>query len=152
MIHHGEKLSLRANTDASSKIEHLSLRLYGALILGQVRLCAAAAQSQSRSRCRALHSDTSLVALRARALQAWITWKARRINDGSMRRVLVQAYWGVFTLTALSLLRAQVTPGGGMNTLNWINIGLFVGLAGCYGWFAFFEKPSAFEGIGKVTV
>lgn len=118
MVHHGEKLSLRANTEwvtaspvallalltdlprslnhsGESKITHLVIRIYGALILAQ----------------------------------AWITWSARKC-DAQIRRALiqvhgfeqnvgkdgcqtchtVQAYWFCFTLTALALLRAQVTP------------------------------------------
>ena len=35
MVHHGESLTLRANSDAESKVTHLVIRLYGALILAQ---------------------------------------------------------------------------------------------------------------------
>lgn len=35
LIHHGEKFSLRDNSDVSQKVTHLVVRLYGALILGQ---------------------------------------------------------------------------------------------------------------------
>ena len=69
-----------------------------------------------------------------------------------MRRALLQAYWVVFTLTSLALLRAQVTAGGNMAASNWFNIVGFVGLALAYGWFAFLEQERAFEGLGKMTV
>lgn len=69
-----------------------------------------------------------------------------------MRRALVQAYWATFTLTSLSLLRAQVTPGGNMSPYNWLNIVMFTALALAYSWFAFFEQERAFEGLGKMTV
>lgn len=49
-----------------------------------------------------------------------------------MRRALVRAYWIVFTLTALALLRAQMTPGGNFSPLNWANILLFTLLAVAY--------------------
>ena len=35
LVHHGEKFSLRDNSDVSQKVTHLVVRLYGALILGQ---------------------------------------------------------------------------------------------------------------------
>lgn len=52
-------------------------------------------------------------------------------------------------LAALALLRAQVTPGGHFNDWNWLNIVLFLTLALCYAWFAFFERIAVFEGIDK---
>ena len=80
--------------------------------------------------------------------QAWIVAAARRRGAGAeFRRALVQAYAACFALTALSLLRAQLTPGGRLGFANWINILLFAGLAGGYGWFALVEKIAAFEGL-----
>jgi len=81
--------------------------------------------------------------------QAWITWNARRISDAYIRRALVQAYWLVFTLTALSLLRFQTTPGLNQSQWNFVNIFLFTGLSVAYGWFAFFERIHVFEALGK---
>jgi hypothetical protein len=72
--------------------------------------------------------------------QAWITHVARQSHDAVMRRGLVQAYWGTFTLTTLALLRAQVTPGGMMSPWNWLNIAAFLSLSVAYAYFAFFEK------------
>jgi hypothetical protein len=37
MIHHGETLTLRDN-DPADKVTHLVIRLYGALIIGQVHI------------------------------------------------------------------------------------------------------------------
>lgn len=81
--------------------------------------------------------------------QSVITWHARKISDAQVRRALVQAYWLVFTLTALGLLRAQTTPGGDLSPWNWTNIFFFTGLAVAYGWFAFFERIAVFEALGK---
>jgi hypothetical protein len=61
---------------------------------------------------------------------------------------VLQAYWLCFTLTAMALIRAQLTSGGGFNAYNWINILLFVILAAGYGWFSFVERISVFEGLG----
>lgn len=122
LIPHGESLSVsgggssRGNTGDASKIEHLSIRLYGALI----------------------------------AAQAWICWSARRAASAEMRRALVQAYAACFALTAAALLRAQLTPGGGLAAANWLNIAGFAALAAAYGYFALFERIAVFEGLGKV--
>jgi hypothetical protein len=105
--------------------------------------------------------------------QAWIVWNARKIENAQVRKSLVQgrpldmrqprhllcthasslsaAYAVVFLLTGLSLLRAQVTEGGGMNSLNWLNIVLFFGLSGYYTYFVLVEPVKVFEGIGKST-
>ena len=115
LLPHGEALG-RANTGDASKIEHLSIRLYGALI----------------------------------AAQAWICWSARRAASAEMWRALVQAYGACFALTAAALLRAQLTPGGGLAAANWLNIAGFAALAAAYGYFALFEKIAVFEGLGKV--
>ena len=134
MVHHGEALTLRSNSDSESKITHLVIRLYGALILAQ----------------------------------SWIVWSARKC-DAQIRKAMiqvrplytfvnselptsisaVQAYWFCFSLTALALIRAQVTGGGGLNDWNWINIAMFMGLALCYAWFAFFERISVFDSLDK---
>lgn len=75
--------------------------------------------------------------------QGFIVWSARSVADAAMRKGLVQAYCIAFTLTFLALLRAQLT--GGMGALNWVNIGLFAGLAGVYAWFIFVEPIHVFE-------
>jgi hypothetical protein len=81
--------------------------------------------------------------------QAVIVYSARQSSDAFMRRALVQAYWLVFTLTSLALLRFQTTPGLNQSAWNWANIALFVSLAVSYGWFALFERISVFESLGK---
>ena len=84
--------------------------------------------------------------------QAHIAWSARQSSDAFMRRALVQAYWLVFTLTSLALLRFQTTPGLAQSPWNWANIFLFSTLAVAYGWFAFFERVAVFEALGKAEV
>jgi hypothetical protein len=83
--------------------------------------------------------------------QFWIVWSARRIEDAYARRALVQAYFIVFLLTTLALLRAQLTPGGHFNMFNWVNIGMFGFLSVYYAYFVFVEKISVFEGLDKVV-
>lgn len=84
--------------------------------------------------------------------QSWIVWHARTQATGAMRRALVQAYFGMFTITALALLRAQLTTGGGFNAFNWLNIILFAGLAGYYGWWIFVQPLSVWELPMRATV
>lgn len=36
LVHHGERLAIRDNSGGTQKIEHLTIRIYGCLILGQV--------------------------------------------------------------------------------------------------------------------
>jgi hypothetical protein len=80
--------------------------------------------------------------------QAWIVWRARTDADAPMRRALVQAYALAFGVTTLALLRAQLTEGGGLTAWNWLNIAMFTGLTAAYGWFAVYERISAFD-LGK---
>lgn len=81
----------------------------------------------------------------------WQTWAARASPDAYARRALIQAHWAVLTLSALVLLRAQLTPGGGMAASNWITIAVLVGLACSYAWLAFFERIKVFE-LGRVEL
>ena len=78
-------------------------------------------------------------------------WQARGIAEGAVRRALVQAYCGCFALTALALMRAQLTEGGGLNAWNWVNILGFATLSGFYGWFVWGEPIYVFEGLDKMN-
>lgn len=83
--------------------------------------------------------------------QGWIVWEARRVEDGYVRRALVQAYCGCFALTSLSLMRAQMTEGGGLNAWNWLGVLVFAALSALYGWFVWGEPVYVFEGLDKAT-
>lgn len=83
--------------------------------------------------------------------QGWIVFHARKVEDGYVRRALVQAYCGCFALTSLALLRAQLTEGGGLNMWNWTNIVMFALLSGFYGWFVWGEPVYVFEGLVKAN-
>eukprot|EP01134_Creolimax_fragrantissima_P005279 CFRG5279T1 len=84
--------------------------------------------------------------------QGYMVYKARDVADAAMRRVIVEVYSGSFALTAAALLRAQTTEGGGLNGYNWINILVFAGLSGFYGWFVLVQPISVFESLGKVDL
>ena len=82
--------------------------------------------------------------------QAHIVFSARGIAEPLVRRALVQAYAGVFALMTAALLRATLTEGGGFSPLfSAINIISFAALTIAYGWFAFYQPISVFEGLGK---
>lgn len=115
LVPHGEKLALRNNAVPGDRVEHLLVRMYGALVVGQ----------------------------------AYIAWAARMNPDAQFRRSLVHAFAGVFSLTFLALLRAQLAPNGPLSPWNWLNILLFASLAGGYGYYSFIEPIRTFEGIGK---
>lgn len=78
-------------------------------------------------------------------------WNARRVSDAHVRRALVQAYFAVFALSTLALLRAVLTEGGGLSAWNWLNILLMAALTTFYGWFALYERIAVFEGLDKVA-
>jgi hypothetical protein len=79
--------------------------------------------------------------------QGFIVWSVRSVNDGGLRKALVQIYAGMFGLTCLALLRAQLT--GGMLAMNWVMILLFGGLSALYGWFVFVQPPTVYELPGR---
>ncbi|CAE8713460.1 unnamed protein product, partial [Polarella glacialis] len=80
--------------------------------------------------------------------QSLIVWEVRKTDDGVVRRAIVRAYFVVFTLTTLALLRAQLTDST-WHVANLLNLLLFGALAGFYGWFYWFNPPPVFEGLGK---
>ncbi len=146
----GDKLILHDNSP-SNKVEHLIVRIYGALILGQVRACGIAAADSTRILARVTLYPRSAYIVFPDPLQFWIVWKVRAIEDAHTRRALVQAYAIVFALTAIALLRAQLTEGGHFNAWNWLNIAMFVGLSAFYTWFVAFEPIAVFEGLDKAV-
>jgi hypothetical protein len=115
LLPHGEKLALRNNAVPGDRVEHLLVRMYGALVLGQ----------------------------------AYVAWSARTNTDATFRRSLVHAFAGVFTLTFLALLRAQLAPDGPLSSWNYLNILTFASLAVAYGYYSLVEPIRVFEGIGK---
>ena len=76
--------------------------------------------------------------------QAWLVHNTRRSRDAKIRKAFVEAYTAAFGLTFACLVHAHFF-GGHFTNLNLINIGMFLGLFGGYGYFAFFEKISTFE-------
>lgn len=119
MVHHepGEALTLRKNVDEHSKIEHLIIRMYGSLILGQAWI------TRNVSASRDAH-------LRRGVIQAYLLTFALT-TLALLRAQLTEPAVGARTFTSW----------------NWLNILMFFSLSLGYGWFAFFEKIQVFKGI-----
>lgn len=83
--------------------------------------------------------------------QALLVYAARGVDDGIFRRRLVKAYFTIFSMTTLVLLRSHFTDDH-WHLYNWLNILLFLALSGFYGWFAFFQPPPVFENVRKMLV
>ena len=82
--------------------------------------------------------------------QGIIVWRARRINEGEIKRAFVQAYFACFFLSTVSLIiehlnNAGVVSGKLFGTVQIIGM---IGLTLGYGWFAIFPPPSVFHGLG----
>ena len=82
--------------------------------------------------------------------QGLIIWRARKINDGEIKRAFVQAYFVCFLLSTLSLINEHVQNSGVVSgkLLGVGKILAMLGLTAGYGWFTFFQPPSVFTGLG----
>ena len=82
--------------------------------------------------------------------QGLIIWRARKINDGELKRAFVQAYFVCFLLSTLSLINEHVQNSGVVSgkLLGVGKILAMLGLTAGYGWFTFFQPPSVFTGLG----
>lgn len=82
--------------------------------------------------------------------QGLIIWRARKINDGEIKRAFVQAYFVCFLLSTLSLIAEHMQNSGVVSgkLLGVFKILAMIGLTAGYGWFTFFQPPSVFTGLG----
>mmetsp|Transcript_12381 Transcript_12381/g.35420 ORF Transcript_12381/g.35420 Transcript_12381/m.35420 type:complete len:225 (+) Transcript_12381:39-713(+) len=82
--------------------------------------------------------------------QGLIIWRARKINDGEIKRNFVQAYFVCFLLSTLSLINEHIQNSGVLSgkLLGVGKILAMIGLTAGYGWFTFFQPPSVFTGLG----
>ena len=82
--------------------------------------------------------------------QGLIIWRARKINDGEIKRAFVQAYFVCFLMSTLSLIAEHIQNSGVVSgkLLGVFKILAMIGLTAGYGWFTFFQPPSVFTGLG----
>ena len=81
---------------------------------------------------------------------AFISWSVRSLRDADARRSIIRAYFGMFTLALLALLRAQLAGGSILTLWGWVNILIFLVLSAGFGHFSFVEPSSSFKGGFKV--
>jgi hypothetical protein len=81
--------------------------------------------------------------------QGVMIWKARKINDGAIKRTFVQAYFICFALSTISQINEHVKNSGVLSGkfFGTIKIIAMIGLTAGYGWFTFFQPPSVFSGL-----
>jgi hypothetical protein len=75
--------------DAGVQVTHLVIRIYGALIIAQVRDAGLVMGVMALPCCAAVVTTQPPTPLLVPS-QAWITWSARTISDAFTRRALVQ--------------------------------------------------------------
>ena len=81
--------------------------------------------------------------------QGMMIWRARRINDGEIKRNFVQAYFTCFLLSTLSLINEHLQNSGVVSgkLFGVLKILAMVFLTAAYGWFTFLQPPSVFNGL-----
>lgn len=84
------------------------------------------------------------------AAQGIMIWRARKINDGEIKRAFVQAYFLCFLFSTIALVNEH-TKNQGILTAKFfgiMKIVVMIALTICYGWFTFFQPPVVFCGLG----
>lgn len=89
---------------------HLTVRLYGCLLLGN----------------------------------AWVLFAITKSRDPYLRKIILQAYSGVFILASLVMTVTQVVHIADWSVLSWLNILMMYGLSGFCTYFAVFRPISDF--------
>lgn len=82
--------------------------------------------------------------------QGIMIWRARKINDGEIKRAFCSAYFICFFLSTLSLINEHWTNSGVVSG-KFFGVGkilAMIGLTAGYGWFTFFQPPVVFHGLG----
>eukprot|EP00980_Cylindrotheca_fusiformis_P005799 scaffold1223_cov119-Cylindrotheca_fusiformis.AAC.2 len=81
--------------------------------------------------------------------QGVMIWRARKINDGEIKRAFVQAYFVCFLLSTISLI-VEHTRNSGVLSGKWFGMAkifAMIFLTTGYGWFTFFQPPAVFNGL-----
>ena len=81
--------------------------------------------------------------------QGVIIHRARKINDGQIKRAFVQAYFVCFLLCTLSFIYEHTSNSGVLSGkfLGTMKIIFMIFLTVGYAWFTFFQPPSVFQGL-----
>jgi hypothetical protein len=81
--------------------------------------------------------------------QGVMIWRARKINDGEIKRAFVQAYFVCFFLSTVSLIIEHTQNSGVLSgkLFGMAKIFSMIFLTAGYGWFTFFQPPTVFSGL-----
>lgn len=81
--------------------------------------------------------------------QGVMIWRARKINDGEIKRAFVQAYFVCFLLSTVSLIIEHIQNSGVLSGKLFGTAKIFsmIFLTAGYGWFTFFQPPTVFSGL-----
>lgn len=84
------------------------------------------------------------------AAQGIMIWRARKINDGEIKRAFVQAYFLCFLFSTLALINEHTNNEGIVSgkLFGILKIIVMIALTAGYGWFTFFQPPVVFTGLG----
>ena len=85
--------------------------------------------------------------------QGWITWHARKIADGAVKKTIIQAYFWCFCATSFSLVLDHLYNDGTMSGgfFGTTKLIFFIGLSLGYGWFLFMQPPNVWAPLGRVA-
>lgn len=73
-------------------------------------------------------------------------WKARKINDGEIKRAFILAYFICFMGSTLATIMEHLSNEGIVDGkfFGVMKIAVMMGLTAGYGWFTFFQPPTVF--------
>lgn len=73
-------------------------------------------------------------------------WRARKINDGEIKRAFILAYFVCFLFSTLALIMEHISNEGVVDGkfFGVTKIIVMMGLTLGYGWFTFFQPPTVF--------
>mmetsp|Transcript_58760 Transcript_58760/g.140033 ORF Transcript_58760/g.140033 Transcript_58760/m.140033 type:complete len:161 (+) Transcript_58760:117-599(+) len=81
--------------------------------------------------------------------QTFIVWQVRQCQDLAMRQGIVRAYFVMFFVSTIVLMRAHFTEEH-WHPLNWLNLVCFFALAVAYAYFNWAMPMKFFEGDEKM--
>mmetsp|Transcript_42463 Transcript_42463/g.76511 ORF Transcript_42463/g.76511 Transcript_42463/m.76511 type:complete len:167 (+) Transcript_42463:160-660(+) len=83
--------------------------------------------------------------------QGIMIWRARKINDGEVKRAFISAYFLCFLFSTLAIIMEHLSNQGIVDGkfFGCMKIIVMMGLTAGYGWFTFFQPPLVFSLSGQ---
>lgn len=78
--------------------------------------------------------------------QGIMIWRARKINDGEIKRAFILAYFVCFLFSTVAVIMEHLSNEGIVDGkfFGVMKIAVMMGLTVGYGWFTFFQPPATF--------